>query len=83
MDENKQDFKDDKRTIASMNVEGMPWYIGKDTYQKHVDIQSLSLTKEERRAMFWAMVSAMIPIVVIIIIGAFSAFLFLDLVWLS
>lgn len=80
---NKQNFQDDNRTVASMNVEGMPWYISKDSYQKQVDMRSLHLTREERRAMFWAMVSAMIPITVIITIGAFAAFLFLDWFWLS
>lgn len=83
MKSDKQNFGDDKRTVADMNVEGMPWYISKEAYQKHTDIKSLALTKEERRAMFKAMVSAMVPITVIVVISAFVIFLFLDLVWLS
>lgn len=79
----EQNFNDDNRTIANMNVEGMPWYIGKGAYQKQIDVKSLGLTKGERRAMFWALVSTMIPITVIITIGAFLTFLFLDFVWLS
>lgn len=83
MKKDKQDFEDDQRTIASMNVEGMPWYISKEAYKTHVNVKALDLTKGERRAMFWAVVSSMVPITAVLAIVSFLTLLFLDIFWLS
>ncbi|MGL4738735.1 MAG: hypothetical protein ACRCW2_14880 [Cellulosilyticaceae bacterium] len=78
----KTEFVDDGRTIANMNVEGLPWYISKDAYQTKSQLQELHLTKEERRAMIWAAMSMMIPILVVVTLSFFGVFLFLDIFWL-
>lgn len=83
MEKDEQDFTDDQRTVASMNVEGMPWYISKEAYKTHVNVQALGLTKGERRAMFWAIVSTMIPVTIVIAVVSFLTLLFLDIFWLS
>lgn len=78
----KTEFVDDGRTIANMNVEGLPWYISKEAYKSQTQLQELHITKEERRAMIRAAIGMMIPMLVIITLSFFGVFLFLDLVWL-
>lgn len=72
---------DDNRTIADMNISGMPWYTDKasdiKTYEK------LELTKQEKKAMFIGILSSMLPIAITIILGFTALYLFLDLVWLK
>lgn len=83
IDQEPRFIEDDSRTIADMNVEGMPWYIGKKASQNQKQIQKLDLTKEERRAMFRGMVEAMVPIAALAV-GLFTAaYLFLYFIWLK
>lgn len=88
----KEPFYDDGRTIASMNVPGMPWNGGgpleKPSTQKiHEEprkpMGDLMLTKEEKRAMCKGALAAVVPIAAIFALAYFGIFLFLDLVWLS
>lgn len=75
-------LEDDNRTIADMNVEGMPWYINKKAKHNQRQVQRLDLSREERRAMFMGLVEAMVPIM-LIGVGMFTAaYLFLYFVWL-
>lgn len=79
-----KNLNDDNRTIADMNVEGMPWYSGKKTNKNNskTNIERIDLTKEERKAMFIGLIQAMIPITVIIALVFIFSFVFLDIVWL-
>lgn len=55
----KDKFEDDGRTVADMNVEGMPWYRG-----KNYDPESRppKLTFKERFAVFKASFLSMLPV---------------------
>lgn len=79
----KAEFIDDNRTVANMNVEGLPWYISKDAYKTQTQLQELHITKEERRAMLVGAMAMMVPILVVITLAFFAVFLFLDIVWLG
>lgn len=86
----KQSIKDDGRTIANMNVPGMPWHTGVEHNQPrhHQDVQGgtkqepLVLTRGERRALIKGVISAILPLILAFAIGYFLIFLFLDFVWL-
>lgn len=80
--EKKQEVIDDNRTIANMNVEGMPWYMGKDGYKRQNQMQELDITKEERRAMIFGAMAMMVPVLIVIVLAFFGVFLFLDIFWL-
>ena len=71
---------DDGRTIANMNVEGMPWYTG-DSENRPESSSGEPMTKEQSRAYTWAAVKAGI-IVVLIFAAVFAAFIaFCDFIW--
>lgn len=75
----KEEFKDDGRTVANMNVDGFSWY----NKNKPLDPnQQIILTKKERRAIFKAMVVKMLPIAIIALV-AFTLSFFLIKLWLS
>lgn len=87
----KQAIKDDGRTIANMNVPGMPWYAGtegKQVRQNEHEIKSnfqqepVVLTKGEKKAIIKGVMSAIVPLILAFGIGYFLIFLFLDFVWL-
>ena len=75
----KKEFVDDGRTIADMNVDGFSWY-NKNKPKDPKD--QIYLTRKERRAIFRAMVSKMLPIAIISLI-AFVMSYFLIKLWLS
>ena len=55
----KEKFEDDGRTVADMNVEGMPWYRGKN-YKPN---ETPKLSREEKRAVFkGAFLSLVVPL---------------------
>ena len=54
----EQDAEDDGRTIAKMNVEGMPWYTPPGPDTRDTNDKGLEMTGEERRAYIWAAVRA-------------------------
>ncbi|MGL4362259.1 MAG: hypothetical protein ACRCSG_03140 [Cellulosilyticaceae bacterium] len=86
----KEPFVDDGRTIANMNVPGMPWHLDgpkvptiDDMSTKKEHIEELQLTKKERRAMIRGVMMAVMPITFIFVVGYFIIFLFIHFVWLS
>lgn len=92
MEPDKKDFKDDGRTIANMDMPGMPWYAGpsdrlghkpKAKAQNSLEQERIVLTKGEKRAIYKGVIGAILPLVLAFAIGYFLIFLFLDLVWLS
>ena len=77
MDEEKRrkaDDEDDGRTIASMNVEGMPWYVPGRGDAPESTPESARMTEEERGAYIWAAVRSGL-----LILGVFAVVFFLFL----
>ena len=74
---------DDGRTIADMNVEGMPWYVqGDEKRSKGADASGHSqMTEEETRLYRGAAVRA--ALLVVLIFGAvfFIFIAFCDFIW--
>ena len=72
----KQKFVDDGRVIADMNVEGTPWYRGKNFGSEN---RPPKLTRKERFAVFKGAFFSMIPVVLCTLAGLTVAGI---LVWL-
>ena len=53
--------EDDDRTIAEMNIEGMPWYKSPEEEKNGREIDDLHLSKEESRAMIKGAYAALMP----------------------
>ena len=76
---------DDGRTIADMNVDGMPWYSpkkripGKD--QKEAADREEVLTKEESRYYTWGALKAALMVVGVLCAGLVLFILFCQYVW--
>ncbi len=80
--ENKPKFEDDGRTIANMNVEGMPWYNpSKDIAQSESAQDFSDLTPKEKRAMTRGILVAALLVGLIFVGGAFLFILFCTQVW--
>ncbi len=74
----KQYDDDDGRTIADMNVDGMPWY-SKKRSEKKMPMDELS--KEERRGLYSGIIKA-VALVGIVFIVVFFLFIFaLTKIW--
>ena len=80
----KEEYADDDgRTVADMNVEGMPWY-DKDKEKKderRKKIEELKISRKERRAMVMGAYLAYLPMFLIAIAGFTIAMLVISL-WL-
>ena len=76
---------DDMRTIANMNVDGMPWYVQGDENRQmgRSSVQHYQMTKQESRMYTWAAVKA--GLLVVLVFGAvfFLFLLFCDFVWFA
>ena len=74
-------FEDDGRTIADMNVEGMPWYHRSQSDNTAAGDRHEPMTKEEQRLYTLAAIKAGLLIVLIfaVVFGLFIAFC--DFVW--
>ena len=76
------DPEDDGRTIANMNVEGMPWYHRTQSDLPESDpSQPSQMTKEELRIYTWAAVKAGLLIVLVFAVVFFLFLLFCDFIW--
>ncbi len=74
-------YEDDGRTIANMNVDGMPWYHRSQADRPEASAPREPMTKEEQRMYTWAAIKAGLLIVLVfaIVFGLFIAFC--DFVW--
>ena len=76
---------DDGRTIASMNVEGMPWYSpgGPASGEKGKERggQEPALTREESRYYTWGALKAALVVVGVMCAGLVLFVLFCQYVW--
>lgn len=87
MAKRRSDPEDDGRTIANMNVEGMPWYqepspdaLPEDTPPGQTPYQ---MTKEEGRAYTWAAIKAGLAVVLIFGLVYFFFILFCTKGWFA
>ena len=76
---------DDGRTIADMNVEGMPWYSPKGHHGGAAGEQKngseTTLTKEESRYYTWGALKAALLVVGVLCAGIVLFVLFCQFVW--
>ena len=76
---------DDGRTVADMNVDGMPWYSPKksipDRERKDSASRETVLTKEESRYYTWGALKAALVVVGVICAGLVLFILFCQYVW--
>lgn len=78
----RQDPEDDGRTIANMNVDGMPWYDSRLEKQDDMpEVEHYQMTKEEQRMYTWAAIKSglLVALVFAVVFGLFIAFC--DFVW--
>lgn len=74
---------DDGRTIANMNVEGMPWYRDPEEIEKHKKASKLRLTLKERFAIVWAAYRAYLPRFLVFFLGYLIVALAMYFFWLK
>ena len=75
----RDEFEDDGRTIADMNVDGMPWYLEKR--EKQPEQEKIELTKEEGRAMMGGILKATLLATLAFGVGLTLFILLCDLVF--
>ena len=75
----RDEFEDDGRTIADMNVDGMPWYLEKR--EKQPEQEKIELTKEEGRAMMAGILKATLLVTLAFGVGLALFILLCDLVF--
>lgn len=78
MKKNNEQYYDDGRTIANMDIEGMPNRIKKSQKRK----SQYDISKEEKRHLIFAAYKAMLPILLCGIVGMTLAML-LIMLWLG
>ena len=85
-DPEKTDELDEFRdvTVADMNVEGMRWYKTPEEKKKAEEVESLKLSKSERRAMIKGAYTALMPaffIGLLVFCAAFGLLMLLFYFW--
>lgn len=78
MKKNNEQYYDDGRTIANMDIEGMPNRIKKNQKRK----SQYDVSKEEKRHLIFAAYKAMLPLLLCGIVGMTLAML-LIMLWLG
>ena len=74
---------DDGRTIAPMNIEGMPWYKPEAPERRPDGTEPEPLTKEEARIYPLAAVKAGLTIVSVFGVAIYIFLLFCDKIWFA
>lgn len=75
----KKEYRDDDgRTIANMNIEGFKWY---DPHLERKE-KPVSLSKDDRRAVFFAGLRSFALPIMCVLAGGIVAFLLCYFVWL-
>jgi len=80
MAKKKEIFEDDGRTIADMNVDGMPWYVQKREKPQEQEADPLHLTRKEKWAMMGGVMKATMLVTLVFGLAFFLFILFLVLV---
>jgi len=77
-------YVDDGRTIANMNVEGMPWYNpAKDSTEGSGETELYKPERGETIYILFGILKAVLLIAAIFVIGFLLFILFADFVWLK
>ena len=71
---------DDGRTIADMNVDGMPWYRPENGQRPASPMDELS--KKEGRALMWGVLGAAMLVALVFVVGYLIFILLVDKVFL-
>ena len=86
----KDEFVDDGRVIANMNVEGMPYPVWKKARRafdefgrKKKPRDPVDLTKKEKRSIAWGVLTAYLTIGVVVVAIFFLFMLLITKVWLA
>ena len=72
---------DDGRTIANMNVEGMPWYDRAQRNRTETGELKPQMDRSQRRATMFGVVLAALLIALVFGIGYFVIILLMDTFW--
>ena len=86
MKKKREEFVDDGRTIASMNVEGMPWYDKKTEEIKRMNASKSDLPeldREGKSALLWGVIAAALLIGLVFAGAIFLFLLFCVNVWFA
>lgn len=73
--------EDDGRTIADMNVPGMPWYRLRAHHRLRPEPYN-KFTRKEKRAMILGALQATLPIALFFTLAWFLVMFLLDFLWL-
>lgn len=77
----KDDFEDDGRTIADMNVDGMPWY--EPNRRDPESTEKIELSREEQRWMIGGALKAALLVGAVFGIVYFLFLLFCTKIWFA
>ena len=77
---NKKKDWDDGRTVANMNVEGMPWYVP-DKKEKTSESEPVELTKKETFAMMKGVLGASMLVALVFVVVFTLFILFCVFIW--
>ncbi len=86
MKKKREEFVDDGRTIANMNVEGMPWYDKKTEEIKKMNASESDLPeldREGKSALLWGVIGAALLIAAVFAGAMFLFILFCVKVWFA
>lgn len=86
MKKQREKFVDDGRTVANMNVEGMPWYDKKTEALKKMNASQSELPELDREgklAMLWGVAAAALLIAAVFAVVMFLFLLFCVKVWFA
>ncbi len=81
MAKRQDEWADDGRTIANMNVDGMPWY--EPERQDPESSEKIQLTKEEQRYMIGGALKAALLVALVFGVVYFLFILFCTNVWFA
>lgn len=79
MKKNKDEFKDDGRTIANMDIDGMPHRLNSQEKNRK---KVYDISKEEKKQLIIAGYKAALPVLIVGLLGMFLAMLLIKW-WLS
>ncbi len=81
----KQYEDDDGRTIASMNVDGMPWYtdsrVGMTEAAGKDGTRPEAMSKSHQRAFVWGVLKAALLVTAVFVVGYLLFILFCTHIW--
>ena len=86
MKKKREEFVDDGRTIANMNVDGMPWYDEKTEEVKRMNASKSELPeldREGKMALLWGVIGAALLIGAVFAVAMLLFILFCVNIWFA